>query len=128
MLRHQSGIIEGGMESERMLIAHPKVRWGRNANAPSEDESLKLEEATALVRTLPGFSVARFVFLLVFILSTITFSCMIIGTDYTVRKKLIWGSGRLESLQEEQQKVGATAVFVNVDILSPVQQVRLDNA
>lgn len=48
---------------------------------------------------------------------------MVIGTDYTVRKKFIWGSGRLDALKEQQMKSNATAVMINVDILSPVQQV-----
>jgi hypothetical protein len=48
---------------------------------------------------------------------------MIIGTDYTVRKKFIWGTGRLDALKEEQMKSNATSVMINVDILSPVQQV-----
>ena len=122
LLKRQSGIVDGNFEPQRILIAHPKIRWGRNADF-NENEELKLEEASALVHTLPGFSVARFAeFDFVFNLLSYC-SCTIIGADYTVRKKLIWGIGRLENLKREQQRVGATAILVNIDILSPTQQV-----
>ncbi|KAI6198388.1 putative GTP-binding protein 6 [Aphelenchoides fujianensis] len=109
-LRLQSGLVEWTGRAENVLVVHPKIRWGPNAN-PAEDVRLKLEEACALVKTLPGFSIAN---------------CMVIGTDYSVRKKTIWGLGRLDSLKEEQVKCGASSVMINVDILSPVQQAALN--
>jgi 50S ribosomal subunit-associated GTPase HflX len=48
---------------------------------------------------------------------------MVIGTDYNLRKKLIWGQGRLDTLKEKQMMSNATAVMINIDILSPIQQV-----
>lgn len=53
----------------------------------------------------------------------ICFSTLIIGTDYNTRKKLIWGQGRLDMLKEQQLQFNATAIMVNIDILSPHQQV-----
>lgn len=50
---------------------------------------------------------------------------MTIGTDYNTKKKLIWGEGRLEALKAQQQKVNATAIMINVDILTPMQQAAL---
>ncbi|KAI6189525.1 putative GTP-binding protein 6 [Aphelenchoides bicaudatus] len=85
-LKLQSGIRDFSKQPENVLIVHPKIRWGSNAD-PRENLGLKLEEACALLQTLPGFSIA---------------STMIIGTDYSVRKKLIWGQGRLDALKEQQ--------------------------
>ncbi|KAI6213888.1 hypothetical protein M3Y94_00204500 [Aphelenchoides besseyi] len=108
-LRLQSGLVDWSESPEHVLVVHPKIRWGQNAD-PFEDVRLKLEEASALVKTLPGFTVAN---------------CIVIGTDYTVRKKLIWGHGRLESVKEQQIQSGATSVMINIDVLSPIQQTAL---
>jgi hypothetical protein len=59
-LRVQAGLSELPERPENVLIVHPRIRWGPNAT-PGEDIQAKLDEATALVRTLPGFTVARFV-------------------------------------------------------------------
>lgn len=106
-----------------MLVVHPKIRWGPNAK-PDEDVELRLEEACALVKTLPGFTVTRFILSIFIKNANPRFSTMIIGTDYSVRKKMIWGKGRVDALKEHQVQSNATAVMINVDILSPLQQVR----
>lgn len=48
---------------------------------------------------------------------------MIVGTDYNTKKKYIWGEGRLEMLFNLKQNNNVSAIFINVDILSPLQQV-----
>lgn len=48
---------------------------------------------------------------------------MIIGTDKNIKKKLIWGAGRLEKLRNFKLKNNVTALMVNVGMLSPLQQV-----
>lgn len=57
-LRIQSGLTEYSKQPENVLVVHPKIRWGKDAT-PYENVGLKLDEACALVRTLPGFSVCR---------------------------------------------------------------------
>jgi hypothetical protein len=60
-LRIQSGLTDFSKEPENVLVVHPKIRWGKNAT-PFEDVSLKVEEACALVKTLPGFSICGYAF------------------------------------------------------------------
>uniref|UniRef100_A0A1I7S2M4 Y1_Tnp domain-containing protein n=2 Tax=Bursaphelenchus xylophilus TaxID=6326 RepID=A0A1I7S2M4_BURXY len=56
-LRIQSGIHEWSNDPKHVLVVHPKIRWGAES-IRDEEAALKLEEACALVQTLPGFSVA----------------------------------------------------------------------
>lgn len=58
-LRIQSGLTDYSKSPENVLIVHPKIRWGQKA-APDENIGLKMEEACALVKTLPGFSICRY--------------------------------------------------------------------
>lgn len=53
------------------------------------------------------------------------FSTVMVGTDKSVRKKFIWNQGRLESLLELKSSMNVTAIFINVDMLSPDQQVKI---
>lgn len=50
---------------------------------------------------------------------------MIVGTDYNTKRKLIWGSGQLENLAEKKQQMMVSALMINVDMLSPLQQVHV---
>lgn len=50
-------------------------------------------------------------------------SSVIVGTDYNTNKKRIWGEGRVQKLVEAKELYRATALMINVDMLSPVQQV-----
>lgn len=51
------------------------------------------------------------------------FSTVIVGTDYNTDKTYIWGQGRLNMLLNLKQENNVTAVVINVDMLTPVQQV-----
>lgn len=57
-LRINSGFKDHSRQSQNVLVVHPKIRWGQNAD-PTENVGLKLEEACALVQTLPGFAVSK---------------------------------------------------------------------
>ncbi|KAK0410059.1 hypothetical protein QR680_004922 [Steinernema hermaphroditum] len=92
------------------LVIHPKIRWGENSAPKTTNSELQLAEAITLVRTLPGFTVANSV---------------IVGTDYNTKKKRIWGAGRLDALVEVKNRHHVSAVMINVDILSPLQQSEL---
>uniref|UniRef100_A0A0N5AXZ0 Hflx-type G domain-containing protein n=1 Tax=Syphacia muris TaxID=451379 RepID=A0A0N5AXZ0_9BILA len=94
----------------RLLVVHPKIRWGKHSASALTTTEHQVEEAVALVKTIPNFSVANTV---------------VVGTDYSTISKRIWGTGRIERLVEEKEKCRATAVMINVAILSPMQQVEM---
>uniref|UniRef100_A0AC35UAZ0 Hflx-type G domain-containing protein n=1 Tax=Rhabditophanes sp. KR3021 TaxID=114890 RepID=A0AC35UAZ0_9BILA len=99
--------------SHSFLVIHPKIRWGAKAESPkSETSDYQLEEAVSLVKTIPGFSVVE---------------SAIVGTDYNTKKKQIWGQGRLEALIELKASTRVSAVMLNIDILTPLQQTELFN-
>uniref|UniRef100_A0A7E4VI14 Hflx-type G domain-containing protein n=1 Tax=Panagrellus redivivus TaxID=6233 RepID=A0A7E4VI14_PANRE len=98
------------LEGQNVFVIHPKVRWGANSAPSNTTPELMLEEAVALIRTLPGFNVA---------------TSVLVGTDYNTKKKLIWGGGRLEALMQHKLKHSVTAIMVNVDMLTPIQQTEL---
>lgn len=50
-------------------------------------------------------------------------SSVVVGTDYNTKKRRIWAQGRLDTLAELKEKERATAIMINVDVLSPLQQV-----
>ncbi|TKR61334.1 hypothetical protein L596_028454 [Steinernema carpocapsae] len=93
-----------------LLVIHPKIRWGENSAPKTTTPELQLAEAITLVKTLPGFTVANSV---------------VVGTDYNTKKKRIWGAGRVEALVDVKNSHHVTAVMVNVDMLSPLQQSEL---
>uniref|UniRef100_A0A914DBS3 Hflx-type G domain-containing protein n=1 Tax=Acrobeloides nanus TaxID=290746 RepID=A0A914DBS3_9BILA len=112
-LAKEVGLIRSGTLSgvkENILVVYPKIRWGKNSIPKNTTHELQLEEAVALVKTLPGFNVVNTV---------------MVGTDKSVRKKFIWNQGRLESLLELKSSMNVTAIFINVDMLSPDQQVKI---
>uniref|UniRef100_A0A0N5BRY9 Hflx-type G domain-containing protein n=1 Tax=Strongyloides papillosus TaxID=174720 RepID=A0A0N5BRY9_STREA len=95
------------------MVIHPKIRWGRNATPPKEkNDELQVEEAIALVKTVPGFSISQSV---------------IVGTDYTTKKKHIWGQGRVEDLLKLKVSSRVSALMINVDQITPLQQTELYN-
>ncbi|KAJ1345757.1 hypothetical protein KIN20_000362 [Parelaphostrongylus tenuis] len=77
-----------------------------------KDPQRQLNEAVALVNTLPGFRVVQ---------STV------LGVDYNTKRKTVWGSGQIEALMRMKQQSRVTAMMVNVDMLSPLQQHELSN-
>uniref|UniRef100_A0AAF5CZX2 Hflx-type G domain-containing protein n=1 Tax=Strongyloides stercoralis TaxID=6248 RepID=A0AAF5CZX2_STRER len=94
-------------------VIHPKIRWGQYATPPNEkNDELQLSEAISLVKTIPGFSVSQSV---------------IVGTDYTTKKKQIWGQGRIDSLLQLKSTCRVSAIMINVEYLTPLQQSELYN-
>ncbi|VDM25414.1 unnamed protein product [Toxocara canis] len=104
------GIRNASTEGHSVLVVHPKIRWGRNSARSSTSPELQLQEAIALTSTLPNFRVC---------------SSVIVGTDYNTKKKRIWAQGRLDALAELKEKQRATALMLNVNLLSPLQQAEL---
>jgi hypothetical protein len=49
----------------------------------------------------------------------------VVAADDSRNKKLLFGRGRLDALKELKQQENVTAIMVNTDILSPLQQVLL---
>ncbi|KAM3717992.1 putative GTP-binding protein [Dirofilaria immitis] len=94
----------------RILLIHPRLRRGRFFDLNPTKAKLQLEEAVALVNTLPKFKVIE---------------TTAISTDYSTKKNRLWGKGRLERIIALNEKICATALMIDVDILSPKQQAEL---
>ena len=47
----------------------------------------------------------------------------IIGVDYSTKRKTIWGAGKIQDLLREKHENGFSALMINVDMLTPIQQV-----
>uniref|UniRef100_A0A915CM03 GTPase HflX N-terminal domain-containing protein n=1 Tax=Ditylenchus dipsaci TaxID=166011 RepID=A0A915CM03_9BILA len=97
-------------ETEKVLVVHPKIRWGQNSRRKNTTTELQIAEAVALCRTLPHLNVA---------------GTLVVGTDDSTKKRMIWGPGRLEKIMEQKHEFGATALMINADMLSPLQQTEL---
>ncbi|KAK2835924.1 hypothetical protein Q5P01_016408 [Channa striata] len=108
-LQVPAGIGEG---QHRVFIVHPDVKWGSRKQHLTSAE-LMMAEAVGLVNTLDNWRVVDTI-----ILST-----------KTPEKKRIFGKGNFQSLTEKiRQTPGVSAVFVNVDHLSPVSEKELEEA
>ncbi|CAG9531476.1 unnamed protein product [Cercopithifilaria johnstoni] len=95
---------------QRILLIHPRLRRGRFFDLNPMKAKLQLEEAVALVNTLPNFKVME---------------TTAVSTDRSTRKKRLWGEGRIERIIALKEKISATALMIDVDILSPRQQAEL---
>ncbi|XP_030584182.1 putative GTP-binding protein 6 [Archocentrus centrarchus] len=98
-----AGIGEG---QHRVFIIHPDVKWGsRKQHLTTAD--LMMAEAEGLVNTLENWTVV---------------DKMILSTK-TPEKKRIFGKGNFQTLTDRiRQTAGVTAVFVNVERLSPLSE------
>ncbi|KAM9832554.1 putative GTP-binding protein 6 [Neosynchiropus ocellatus] len=95
-----------------VFIVHPDVKWGSRKQHLTT-ATLMMAEAEGLVNTLDNWRVVDKV-----ILST-----------KTPEKKRIFGKGNFQSLSEKiRQTAGVTAVFVNVERLSPASERELEEA
>ncbi|TWW57520.1 putative GTP-binding protein 6 [Takifugu flavidus] len=111
-LFQQQDIAEVGQGQHRLFIVHPDVKWGSRKQHLTTAE-LMLAEAVGLVNTLDNWTVVDSI-----ILST-----------KTPEKKRIFGKGNFQSLTEKiRQTAGITAVFVNVERLSPLSVKELKEA
>ncbi|XP_023122836.1 putative GTP-binding protein 6 isoform X2 [Amphiprion ocellaris] len=95
-----------GEGQQRVFVVHPDVKWGRRKQHLTTAE-LMMAEAVGLVNTLDNWTVVD----------------KIILSTKTPEKKRIFGKGNFESLTEKiRQTAGITAVFVNVERLSPLSE------
>ncbi|VDN23716.1 unnamed protein product [Gongylonema pulchrum] len=92
------------------MLIYPRIRRGRFFDVNPAKAKQRLEEAVALVNTLPKFTVIQ---------------TTAVSTDTSTAKKRLWGIGRIERVIALKEKIGATALMIDVDILSPKQQAEL---
>lgn len=96
----------------RVFIVHPDVKWGSRKQYLTTAE-LMMAEAEGLVNTLDNWRVVD----------------KIILSTKTPEKKRIFGKGNFQSLTEKiRRTAGITAVFVNVERLSPLSERELEEA
>lgn len=93
-----------------VMVLHPHVRWGSSSASALKDPQRQLDEAVALVNTLPGFRVIN---------------RNVIGVDYSTKRKAIWGGGKIRELLAEKDANPFSALMVNVEMLNPMQQKEL---
>ncbi|XP_056316128.1 putative GTP-binding protein 6 isoform X2 [Danio aesculapii] len=101
-----------GKEDHRVFIVHPDVKWGSRKQYLTT-AALQMEEAVGLVKTLNKWSVV---------------DKLILSTK-TPEKKRIFGKGNFQMLTEKIRATpGVTAVFVNVERLSPSSEKDFEEA
>ncbi|XP_062412498.1 putative GTP-binding protein 6 [Sardina pilchardus] len=101
-----------GDGDHRVLIVHPDVKWGSKKQYLTTAE-LQMAEAVGLVQTLQNWTVVN----------------KVIMSTKTPEKRKIFGKGNFETLTEKIRKTpGITAVFVNVERLSPSAERELQEA
>lgn len=104
-----AGVGEG---QHRVFIVHPDVKWGSRKQHLTTGE-LMMAEAVGLVNTLDNWRVVD----------------KIILSTKTPEKKTIFGKGNFQTLTEKiRRTAGITAVFVNVERLSPLSERELEEA
>ncbi|XP_073707631.1 putative GTP-binding protein 6 [Garra rufa] len=108
----QQQIPTGIGEEQRVFIVHPDVKWGSRKQYLTT-AALQMEEAVGLVNTLNNWSVVD----------------KIILSTKTPEKKRIFGKGNFQALTEKIRGTpGVTAVFVNVERLSPSSEKEFQEA
>nr|XP_055069260.1 putative GTP-binding protein 6 [Misgurnus anguillicaudatus] len=101
-----------GEEDHRVFIVHPDVKWGSKKQHLTT-AALQMDEAVGLVNTLQNWTVID----------------KIILSTKTPEKKKIFGKGNFQTLTEKiKATAGVTAVFVNVERLSPSSEKELQEA
>ncbi|KAM9384699.1 putative GTP-binding protein 6 [Pholidichthys leucotaenia] len=104
-----TGISKSG---HSVFIVHPDVKWGSRKQYLTTAD-LMMAEAEGLVNTLDNWTVV---------------DKMILSTK-TPEKKRIFGKGNFQTLTERiRQTAGITAVFVNVERLSPLSEREFEEA
>ncbi|XP_056607474.1 putative GTP-binding protein 6 [Triplophysa dalaica] len=102
----------GEEDHHRIFIVHPDVKWGSRKQYLTT-AALQMDEAVGLVNTLQNWSVIE----------------KIILSTKTPEKKKIFGKGNFQTLTEKiRATAGVTAVFVNVERLSPSSEKELQEA
>ncbi|MCI4375029.1 hypothetical protein PGIGA_G00104340 [Pangasianodon gigas] len=101
-----------GEEDHRVFIVHPDVKWGHKKQYLTTAD-LQMAEAVGLVSTLQNWTVVD----------------KIILSTKTPEKKRIFGKGNFQMLTEKiRRAAGVSAVFVNVERLSPGSERELQEA
>ncbi|MCJ8729174.1 hypothetical protein PDJAM_G00103030 [Pangasius djambal] len=101
-----------GEEDHRVFIVHPDVKWGHKKQYLTTAD-LQMAEAVGLVSTLQNWTVVD----------------KIILSTKTPEKKRIFGKGNFQMLTEKiRRTAGVSAVFMNVERLSPVSERELQEA
>uniref|UniRef100_A0A4W5RNM1 GTPase HflX N-terminal domain-containing protein n=1 Tax=Hucho hucho TaxID=62062 RepID=A0A4W5RNM1_9TELE len=110
LFQHQNPVV--GEEDHRIFIVHPDVKWGSRKQYLTTAH-LMMAEAVGLVNTLQNWSVID----------------KIILSTKTPEKKMIFGKGNFQTLTERiRRTLGVTAVFVNVERLSPASEKEFEEA
>ncbi|XP_042178609.1 putative GTP-binding protein 6 [Oncorhynchus tshawytscha] len=110
LFQHQIPMVGEG--DHRIFIVHPDVKWGSRKQYLTT-ANLMMAEAVGLVNTLHNWSVID----------------KIILSTKTPEKKMIFGKGNFQTLTERIRKTpGVTAVFVNVERLSPASEKEFEEA
>ncbi|XP_076870855.1 putative GTP-binding protein 6 [Brachyhypopomus gauderio] len=100
-----------GEGDHRVFIVHPDVKWGQKKQRLTTAD-LQMAEAVGLVNTLQNWTVVD----------------KIILSTKTPEKKRIFGKGNFQILTERIRRTsGITAVFMNVERLSPVSERELQD-
>ncbi|XP_051986077.1 putative GTP-binding protein 6 [Xyrauchen texanus] len=108
----QQQIPTGIFGDHRIFIVHPDVKWGSKKQYLTT-AALQMEEAVGLVNTLQNWSVV---------------DKIILSTKMPEKRK-IFGKGNFQTLTEKiRTTAGVTAVFVNVERLSPSSERELQEA
>ncbi|XP_044860664.1 putative GTP-binding protein 6 isoform X4 [Mauremys mutica] len=98
--------------AQRLLVVHPAVKWGAKKPQLTTAE-LQIAEAVALINTLHNWTVLD----------------KIILSTKTPDKKFIFGKGNFQILTEKIKGLPhITAVFVNIERLSPLTKKELEDA
>ncbi|XP_064792319.1 putative GTP-binding protein 6 [Oncorhynchus masou masou] len=110
LFQHQIPMVGEG--DHRIFIVHPDVKWGSRKQYLTT-ANLMMAEAVGLVNTLDNWSVID----------------KIILSTKTPEKKMIFGKGNFQTLTERIRRTpGVTAVFVNVERLSPASEKEFEEA
>ncbi|XP_039371545.1 putative GTP-binding protein 6 isoform X2 [Mauremys reevesii] len=98
--------------AQRLLVVHPAVKWGAKKPQLTTAE-LQMAEAVALINTLHNWTVLD----------------KIILSTKTPDKKFIFGKGNFQILTEKIKGLPhITAVFLNIERLSPLTKKELEDA
>ncbi|XP_068448941.1 putative GTP-binding protein 6 [Clinocottus analis] len=96
----------GPQQHHRVFVVHPNVKWGSQKQHLTTAE-LMMAEAVGLVNALDSWSVVG----------------QLVLSTKTPEKKKIFGKGNFQILTDKiRQTAGVTAVFVNVERLSPLSE------
>ncbi|KAF7989683.1 hypothetical protein HCN44_008357 [Aphidius gifuensis] len=97
--------INPSISGHKTLVIQPYIKWGKNKKTITSPD-LQLNEAVALVKTLPKWTVT----------DSMCISMMTLKKDY------IFGKGNLDMLTKKiRSNSKITAVFISMNLLRPIQ-------